>query len=449
MALGTQRMFGSAASSKLPPGVGLVPNSSAFTYSVGTAVELSNTANFWNPACSAADHGSEDAGEANNPKSLHIYGESTDVKTRLVYTSFADQNDISQTAEITVKSSYTSNANNFRTAYHTMNRQSSGGTDPMKGRWRVDASDQKHTGYLYFTGALNFEDDDVALPTVTYSTETFYGAANTGGSTAYYHEWINSQDSAGSPELTVHVFQTPRAFNAAPNTAGNYVFESTIVLSGYAYEPMPDCVQGLGVPANSKGCSFMFAVNSNTGKEELIVCNGYVITRFTNVFDYTGITISSDEDVLQSAAVDTGDSQGIVSYFDSVTDKLDVKMFTVSCANTSTIAVTYSTKVFTIALTGEGKPRLGQGNMDGRLMLSSTNGSTTVYVRTLQSTGINNLSVSNSVSTTHTHTITDHTCMNRFKDAAGLDNILFLVCYAQSNSTLAVRAIKREIDSAS
>jgi len=446
MALGTQRMFGSAASSKLPPGAGLVADSSAFTYSVSSAVELSNTANFWNPACSHTDHNNEDSGEAVTPHGFHMYGESTDVKGRRVSTEYSDQTTIAQDSEQTVKSGYTSNANNFRTAYHTLNRQSSGATLSMKGRWRVDASDQKYTGYV---NGHAFQTDAVALPTVTYSTETFYGAGNSGGSTAYYHEWINSQDSAGSPELTVHVFQTPRNKADPPNTPADYVFESTIVLSGYSYEPMSDCVQGLGVPANSKGCTFMFAVNSNTGKEELIVCNGYVITRFTNVFDYSGITISSDADVLQSAAVDTGDSQGIVSYFDSVTDKLDVKMFTVSCANTSTIAVTYSTKVFTVALTGEGKPRLGQGNMDGRLMLSSTNGSTTVYVRTLQSTGINNLSVSNSVSTTHTHTITDHTCMNRSKDAAGLDNILFLVCYAQSNSTLAVRAIKREIDSAS
>jgi hypothetical protein len=215
-----------------------------------------------------------------------------------------------------------------------------------------------------------------------------------------------------------------------------------VKLIGVDYKILDNAIHGLGVPTNSDGVSFMHTVNLNTGQDELLVCNGHTIVKFDG-FGYNTIDNNSDNNVLQSAAVNINtNKQGMISYFDATEKFMDVLMFNVTCASTSSIEIDVG-ELFTIDLSNQFKPRLGQGNKDGRLMLTTTDNGTNTYVRTLQSNSINNLRLCNGVSDTDTAVISDHTCMNRFVDAAGLDNFLFLMTYSASARTLNVRGITR------
>jgi len=433
-------------------GEGAPPTAEYFDYTLGNSLVLDNRVVFWNPALSAFYHKAETDGVATDVSiCLYVIEDNSagapirlvgDIIRRTAFTTGTTIETFDPTDNIEVFSG------NITKGYMVNNRLANGPDhEPKRFARFIDSLGAHKKIGLSHTSSFNFSASSSTDTTFFNTGVQMYGAANTGGdfgnqggSTTFQHEWFRSTDldSAGLPYLEVDVHSAARGSDGN----GTFTYVRTVQLIGVDYKILDNAIHGLGVPANSDGVSFMHTVNLNTGEDELLVCNGHTIAKFDG-FKYNTIDTNSDNNVLQSAAVNINtNKQGMISYFDATEKFMDVLMFNVTCASTSSIEIDLG-ELFTIDLSNQSKPRLGQGNKDGRLMLITTDNGTNTYVRTLQSNSINNLRMCNGVSDTDTAVISDHTCLNRFVDAAGLDNFLFLMTYSASARTLNVRGIVR------
>jgi hypothetical protein len=452
MAFGAIKIFGPTLRRRLLSnmGEGAPPTAEYFDYTLGNSLVLDNRVVFWNPALSAFYHKAETSGVATDV-SICLYvieDNSAGAQIRLVgdlirRTAFTTGTTI-ETFDPPRNTEVFSG--NITKGYMVNNRLANGATDEPRRFARFTSSIGQHKRIsLLHTSSFNFSTG--STNDTNFPSAKMYGAANTGGdfgdqggATTFQHEWFRSTDldSAGLPYLEINVHSAARGTDGG----GSFSLVRTIQLVGVDYKILDNAIHGLGVPTNSDGVSFMHTVNLSTGKDELLVCNGHTIVKFDG-FGYNTIDTNSDNNVLQSAAVNINtNKQGMISYFDATEKFMDVLMFNVTCASTSSIEIDMG-ELFTIDLSNQSKPRLGQGNKNGRLMLSTTDNGTNTYVRTLQSNSINNLRMCNGVSDTDTAVISDHTCLNRFVDTAGLDNFLFLMTYSTNANTLNVRGIIR------
>jgi hypothetical protein len=410
---------------------GTAPGSNSFTYTNGSGSVVSSAISQWNPACAYSTHQAESSGSANNPATVSIFLDTSNiVRRRHYYRSFTGTGtSITSVAAVILQDPMAGTFSKMYLAQPKLDRSTSG-----RGRWRVDSSSQLYGGHIWNGTSTGVTSTTTALPTFTYGSQTFFGSATTGNGseTQYHHEWF--QDGS---DIKVNVWSSPRDFTTEFTHIGTFTSASVTY-----YDSINDTVKGMGSPANTRGISFMFNVNTSTGKDELVICNGYVITRVQNIFGYSSITSTSNHDVLQSVSVSITNNQGAISFFNNTTKKMDIAMFTVSCPDTSTISVTWGSLFTTSALTGESLARLGKGNFADRFYLVTTNGGSNANIRAVTSTGVNNLTLSNTHTISSGGTITDLTMLGRFKDGNSNDSHAQWL-YTRYGSNLQLNCINR------
>jgi hypothetical protein len=377
---------------------------------------------------------SESGGLAVAPQLNLVYPKSGVLYRRLAYrASSGTGTTLTQGTEVNIGGSYSGAPSRV---FVVGSRFDGAGSNWTRGRYLIRATGAATSGYFWNASSTGQSSTAAALTWHSTTTNTYYGSAMCGISSESfnYHEWY--RDTSG--DLNVRINLTTKDFTTAYSETANITLSSAPTY----IDSLKDCINGLGTIANSRGVSFMFNVNTSTGKDELVICNGYVIQRIQDIFGYTGISSSSNIDSIHSVTVNKSTCQGAISFWNDSTKKLDVAFFTVTCPNTTTITVTWGS-LFTHTLTENTKPRLGKGTNAGRFNISSVSTSAnTLNVITVDSSGVNNMVVSNTAALTgYANTITEHTCMTRFADGAGGNNTLFAAIY--SGTSLFARAINR------
>jgi hypothetical protein len=410
---------------------GTAPGSNSFTYTNGAGSVVSNVVSQWNPACAYSIQQAESGGQANNPSTVSIFLDTSNIVSRRHHyrASTGTGTSITAVTAVILQNPMAGTFSKMYLAQYRLDRGNAG-----RGRWRVDSSSQLYGGHIWNGTSTGVSSTTTALPTFTYGSQTFFGAATTGtgDQTQYHHEWF--QDGS---DIKVNVWSSPKDFTTEFTHIGTFTSSSVTY-----YNSINDTVKGMGSPANTRGISFMFNVNTSTGKDELVICNGYVITRVQNIFGYSSITSTSNHDVLQSVSVSITNNQGAISFFNNTTKKMDIAMFTVSCPDTSTITVTWGSLFTTSALTGESLARLGKGNFSDRFYIATTNGGSSANIRAVTSTGVNNLTLSNTHTIGSGGTITDLTMLGRMKDSNGADSSAQWL-YTRYGSNLQLNCINR------
>lgn len=400
-------------------GTGSAPSSNSYTYTVGTGVSVASNVAYFSPEGAYTSHMAEASGAASSPGINMIWADTGVARRRYAYTAGGTGTSLTQTTPTSMGGSYTGAPNRM---FVTGHRFDAGSSNWCRGRYMMYSSGSapSTTGYFWNPSSTGQSHTAASLTWHSTTSHVYYGGVMTGigAETFYNHEWY--RDSSNN--LTVRVNTAPKDFTTA------YTETASITLASNTHiNDLKDCVKGMGAPTNTRGISFMFNVNTSTGKDELLICNGYVITKVQNIFGYSGISGSATIDNINSVTVSKSNNHGAISYWNNTTKKLDIAMFTVSCPNTTTINVTWG-GLFTQTLTGESRARLGKGNSAGRFMISTINSAGTgLAVRTVNSTGVNNLTISNSASVgTAYSNIQEHTVINRFIDGSGADNTLYV-----------------------
>jgi hypothetical protein len=415
-------------------GTGTAPDTNTYTYTVGTAVTAATDVDYWTPEASYAYFNAESGGLASNPGINLVFARAGQLRRRLAYRSGTGTGTgLTQIAEVSIGGSYTGAPSRMFVVAPRYGQNSF-----PRGRYLMHSDGSAAiAGYFWNPASTTQNSASALLSWHSTATHQYFGGSmgniGTSSSTFYYHEWY--KDVSGN--LRVAVNSVPQDLTSGyTETANLSISTSDYILS------MKDCVKGLGSPANTRGVSFMFNVNQTTGRDELVICNGYVIERIENIFAYSGINSAATIDNIHSLSVNKSTNQGMISFWNNTTKKMDMAFFTVSCPDTTTINVTWG-NLFTYTITGDSKPRLGKGNNQGRFVLTSISSTdTSLNVRTMNSTGINDLTVSNAASLSYADTIVEHTCLNRPIDNNGTDNTLFAGVLL-ANNTLTARAINR------
>ena len=412
-------------------GTGTAPGSNSFTYTMGTGVTVSSVVSQWNPACAYSTHQAESSGQASNPLTTSIFLDTSNIVTRRHHYRSGAGTGTTITA-VTAVQLQNPMAGTFSKIYLTqpkLDRSTSG-----RGRWRTDSTTALYGGHIWNGTSTGTGATTTALPTFSYGSQTFFGAATTGtgSETQYHHEWF--QDGS---DIKVNVWSSPRDFTT------EFTHIDTFTSSSVTYKNnMNDTVKGMGSPVNTRGISFMFNVNTSTGKDELVICNGYVITRVQNIFGYSTITNLTQHDTLQSVTVSITNNQGAISFFNNTTKKIDIAMFTVSCPDTSTITVTWGSLFTTSVLTDQSLVRLCKGNFSDRFYIASVSTSNTAVFRAVTSTGVNNLTLSNTSTLNVGNNIVDLTMLGRFKDSNSNDSHAQWL-YIMVGNTLSLYCVNR------
>lgn len=426
------RFTAPAGSSNLfTEGTGTAPGSNSFTYTTGTGVTVSSVVSQWNPACAYSIQQAESGGQANNPATVSIFLDTSNNVTRRHHyrSGTGTGTTITAVAAVTLAPTVSGTFSKMYVAQYRLDRGAAG-----RGRWRTDTTTALYGGHLWNGTSTGVTSTTTALPTFTYGSQTFFGAATTGTSdqTQYHHEWF--QDGS---DTKVNVWSCPKDFTTEFTHVGTFTSSSVSY-----YGITNDTVKGMGSPANTRGLSFMFNVNTSTGKDELVICNGYVISRIQNIFGYSTITSTSQHDTLQSVTVSITNNQGAISFFNNTTKKMDIAMFTVSCPDTSTITVTWGSLFTTSALTDQALVRLCKGNFSDRFYIASVSTSNTAVVRAVTSTGVNDLTLSNTSTLNVGNTIVDLTMLGRMKDGNGNDSSAQWL-YIRVGNTLSLYCVNR------
>lgn len=417
-------------------GAGSAASTNTYTFTVGTAATITSSAAYFSPECAYTNHMSESGGVASSPGINLVWAQEGVAYRRLAYRSSTGTGvALTQGTATSMGGSYTGSPSRM---FVVGSRYDAGSSNWTRGRYLMYSSGAAATaGYFWNASSTGQSNTAASLTWHSTATHIYYGGTMTGVGSAesfFYHEWY--RDSSNN--LVVKVNSAPKNFTTV------YTETATVTTTSQTHiSNLKDCVKGLGAPANTRGISFMFNVNTTSGKDELIICNGYVTRVIQNIFGYTGITGSATIDNIHSVTVSKFGNQGAISYWNNTTKKLDIAMFTVSCPNTTTIDVTWGS-LFTHTMTNESKARLGKGNSAGRFTITTVNSANSgLSMRVVNSTGVNNLTISSSVATigtTYTN-IVEHTAINRFIDGANGDNTMFVAVL--NGTTLYAHAINR------
>lgn len=415
----------------LVEGAGSTPGSTTYTYTFGTTNTSTTSVGYWKPDAGYAITMAESSGNASNPGFHVTYSIGTTLYRRLYYRSGTGTGTTvtlgTQTSMIT---SFTPDEF-IGISPQKLSRDGGNGRGRFIGK---SASNLRRQYYVWHTSSTGVSSAAYLTDTTTLD---FFGHNHCGRSgTIYYHNWYANSTAT---QYNCIIDSCPNDFTTAYT---NITTLSSSTGNDYAYltSQSNSAVQGLGNPANTYGISFLYTYGNasntqNNGNDALIITNGYVFKEEQTPFNF------GTSGRLLSMTMSRSNNIGIIGWWNSSTQKLDMRMFSVSCPDTSTINVTWGTH-FTLNMSGEQNPQFGRSGRDGRIMLTSTNGSSTVYVRTLDSSDENTLTVSNRASSTgYTAAGINHACFNRFPDANDLDNTLGL--FVLDGTTLKVRFINR------